>query len=498
MPDVKPARVRFAPSPTGSLHIGGARTALYNYLLARQTGGRFILRIEDTDQTRFVPGATEQVMAGLRWLGLQWDEGPDVGGPHGPYIQSQRADIHRAHAGQLVEAGAAYYCFCTKERLDALRREQQILKRQPRYDGHCRLVPPEEAKARQAAGEPCVVRFKVTEGAKTTVRDLLRGDITVDNASLDDFIILKSDGLSLYHLAAMVDDHLMGITHVIRGSEWLPSLPKHALLLRAFGWDEPAWVHLSVFLKPSGKGKLSKRESANLKAEEGHSVFVHDMQELGYMREAVLNWLALMGWSLDDKTDVLSLDEMIAGFSLDRLNPAPAAVNFDKLDHFNGLHIRGLPQAELARRLLPYFDGAGLKADEAALLRIVPIIQERIGTLDEAVDMAGFFFRPNVTPRREQLIPKGLDASSALAALLAARDRLAALPDLTHAATEAPMRALAEELKLKPGQLFGILRVALTGQPVSPPLFETIALLDRPVVFERIAAAEALLLGSEK
>ena len=490
---LKPARVRFAPSPTGTLHVAGARTALYNYLLAKQTGGQFILRIEDTDQTRFVPGAMEEQMNGLRWLGIHWDEGPDAGGPCAPYIQSQRADIYRAHAEQLVGMGKAYYCFCTKERLDALRREQQTLKRQSRYDGHCRDIPLDTAKARQAAGESCVVRFKVPESGKTTVHDLIRGDITVDNSTLDDFIILKSDGLSLYHLAAMVDDHLMGITHVLRGSEWIPSLPKHALILRAFGWEEPQWVHLSVFLKPSGKGKMSKRESADLKTEEGHSIFVRDMHELGYLPEAVLNWIVLMGWSLDDKTDILSLDQMISGFSLERLNPAPAAVNFDKLDHFNGVYIRALPQAELVKRIKPHFDQAGLKADEAALLRITPIIQGRIGTLDESVDMAGFFFRPTVEPTPESLIPKGMTASVALAALQKARTLLESLPDLNHPTTEPPMRALADELNLKPGQLFGILRVAITGQTVSPPLFETIALLEKSVVFERLAHAENLL-----
>lgn len=493
MPSLKPARVRFAPSPTGYLHIGGARTALYNYLLARQTGGQFILRVEDTDQTRLVADAREEQMNGLRWLGIQWDEGPDVGGPCGPYIQSQRADIHRAHAEQLVEAGKAYYCFCAKERLEALRREQLLLKRQPRYDGHCRDIPSSEAQARQAAGESCVVRFKMPPEGNTTARDLIRGDITIDNSTLDDFIILKSDGLSLYHLAAMVDDHLMGITHVIRSSEWIPSLPKHALILRAFGWEEPQWVHLSVFLRPSGKGKMSKRESSNLKAEEGHSIFVRDMHELGCLPEAVRNWIALMGWSLDDKTDVISLDEMIQGFSLERLNPAPAAVNFDKLDHFNGVYIRSLSPAELAKRLKPHFDRAGLKADEAALSRIAPLIQVRIATLDESVEMAGFFFRPDVSYDPTLLIPKGLDAARTVAALQKSKALLESLPDLNHPTTEPPMRALADELKLKPGQLFGILRVAITGQTVSPPLFETIALLEKSVVFERLVQAENLL-----
>jgi glutamyl-tRNA synthetase len=329
-----------------------------------------------------------------------------------------------------------------------------------------------------------VVRFKMPAEGKTIVHEALRGDIATDNSQIDDFIILKSDGSSLYHLAAMVDDHLMGITHVIRASEWLPSLPKHALIYRAFGWPEPVWVHLSVFLNPSGKGKMSKRDAG---------VTVREIHQQGYLPEAVLNWIVLMGWSLDDKTDVLTLDEMIKGFSIDRLNPAPAAVNFEKLDYFNGAHIRRLPPAELARRISPYFEQAGLAADEATLLKIVPLIQERIATLDQSVEMSGFFFRPEVRYAPAMLVPKGMEAGQARDALRRAIGLLQSLPDLSHGTTEPPMRALAEELKLKPGQLFGILRVAITGQAVSPPLFETIALMERETVMQRLAQAEALL-----
>ncbi len=493
MSNVIPARVRFAPSPTGYLHIGGARTALYNYLLAKQTGGQFILRIEDTDQARFVSDAIEEQKNSLRWLGIVWNEGPDVGGSYGPYVQSQRAEIHRQHAEQLIEEGKAYYCFCTKDRLDAVRREQQILKNQTRYDGHCRDIPLDEAKKRKASGESCVVRFKVPLDGKTTAHDEIRGDITVDNSTLDDFIILKSDGTSLYHLAAMVDDHLMGITHVIRGTEWLSSLPKHSLLIRAFNWQEPKWVHLSIFLKPSGKGKMSKRESANLKAEEGHSTFVRDMEELGYLPEAVLNWIVLMGWSLDDKTDLLTLEEMIDGFTLDRLNPSAAAVNFDKLDHFNGVYIRKLAPESFVKHIKPFFDRANINASEERLRHIAPLLQERMTTLDESVDLAAFFFRDNVTYDSAQLIPKGMTASAALAALQKTRTLFESLNNLNHSTTEPPMRQLATDLNLKPGQLFGILRIAITGQQVSPPLFQTIELLERKVVFERIEQAEKTL-----
>lgn len=475
MTDLKPVRVRFAPSPTGYLHIGGARTALYNYLLAQQTGGQFLLRIEDTDQTRFVPGTMEQLFADLRWLGLQWDEGPQVGGPNGPYIQSQRADIHRAHAEQLVNEGKAYFCFCTRERLAAMREEQQRNKQQSRYDGHCRNIPLAEAKARKAAGEPCAVRFKVSQEGTTTVRDLIRGEITVENSTLDDFIILKTDGLSLYHLAAMVDDHLMQITHVIRGEEWLPSLPRHALIYRAFGWPEPVWTHLSVFLKPNGKGKMSKRDIVA-----DHSILIKDLPALGYLPEAVLNWVALMGWSLDDKTDFFTLDDLIKGFSLERVNPKPAAVNFEKFDHFNGLHIRTLSPADLAARIQPFFTAQGIATTPGQLLAIVPLIQERLVTLDDGVERAGFFFQsaPPV-PKVADLLPKGLAPDVAFHALQLAQKIVTPASVQDPEALEQIMLDLATELNLPKGQLFTLLRGAYIGLTVTPPLFQTLQVLNQ-------------------
>lgn len=262
--NITPARVRFPPSPTGHMHLGSARTALYNYLLARQTGGQFILRIEDTDTKRFVPGAEEEIMNGLHWLGIDWDEGPDKGGPNGPYRQSERITIYQEYAKKLINSDQAFYCFCTPERLARVREDQQKRKEPPHYDGTCRKLSRAEAEARINSGEKHVIRFKTPRDGSTTVHDHLRGDITVENHNLDDYILVKSDGWALYHLAAMVDDHLMKITHVIRGSEWLPTFPLHGLIYRAFGWEEPVWVHLSIFLKPSGKGKMSKRESADL------------------------------------------------------------------------------------------------------------------------------------------------------------------------------------------------------------------------------------------
>jgi glutamyl-tRNA synthetase len=487
-----PARVRFAPSPTGRTHLGSGRTALYDYLLAQQTGGQFILRIEDTDRKRYVPGAEEELMDSLRWLGLEWDEGPDVGGPHAPYHQSQRKDIYLEYARQLIAQGDAYYCFCSPERLAELRREQEKRREPPRYDGLCRRIDPAEAQVRAAGGEPHVIRFKMPREGAITVTDRLRGDITVENKNLDDYIIVKSDGLALYHLAAMVDDHLMGVTHVIRGSEWLPTFPLHAHILRAFGWAEPEWVHLSVFLKPSGKGKMSKRDEADM-LKDGQSIYVADLQALGYLPEAVVNWIALMGWSYDDHTEFFTMPDLIEKFSLDRLNPSPAAINFSKLDHFNGLHIRSLAPADLAQRLKPFFERAGYTVEVDKLNRIAPIIQERITTLDEAVGIAGFFFEEEAQPDPQELVGKNMDAASSAEAARRAYAVLAELPEISPESAEGPMRQLADELGLKAGQLFGILRIAVTGQRVSPPLFETMAIVGKEQVLQRLEKAIELL-----
>jgi glutamyl-tRNA synthetase len=486
--ETRPVRVRFAPSPTGHLHLGGARTALYDYLLARQTGGQFILRIEDTDRKRFVEGAEEELMNGLRSLGIQWDEGPDIGGPYGPYRQSERKELYQKYAEQLIENGHAYYCFCSPERLELVHQEQQKRKEAPHYDGHCRNLPLEEARQRITNGEKHVVRFKTPKEGSTTARDVLRGDITVENRTLDDYILVKSDGFALYHLAAMVDDHEMKISHVIRGSEWLPTFPLHALICRAFGWQEPEWVHLSVFLRPSGKGKMSKRETADL-MKDGYSIFIKDLEGLGYLPEAVVNWISLMGWSYDDHTEFFYLNDLVEKFSLEKLNPSPAAINFTKLDHFNGLHIRTLSIDELAKRVRPFLVSAGLEVDDVKLIKIAPIIQERLATLDEVVELAGFFFRPEVTPKPEDLTAKGLTAAQTAEMGAKALAVLEGLTDISGAVAEPPMRELVEKIGLTPQQVFGFLRVAVTGQKISPPLFESMDIIGREVVLSRIKQA---------
>lgn len=483
-PDPKPVRVRFAPSPTGRMHLGSARTALYNYLLARRTGGTFILRIEDTDRKRYVPGAEQELIDGLRWLGIEYDEGPDLGGPNGPYRQSERGEIYHRHAWELVEKGCAFPCFCTPERLEKVRQEQMKNKQNPRYDGACRALDPGEARRRAQAGEKHVIRFRMpVEGAITT-RDLLRGETVTENRALDDSVLLKSDGLPTYHLAAMVDDHLMGITHVIRGSEWLPSLPLHAHVLRAFGWDEPVFIHLSVFLKPSGKGKMSKREAAEA-IKDGHSIFVGDLKDLGYIPAGVLNWIVLMGWGVAED-DVMPPDEMIRRFDVRSLTPSPAAINFAKLDHFNGTHIRLLPTPDLAALIRPYFLQAGLSVDEAVLLRVTPLIRERLVTLDDCLPFAAWFFRETVEPQPADLVGKGLTAAHSAEIARQALEVLAALPDLSPGTAEPPLRLLVERLGLGPNQVFGILRAAVTGQTVSPPLFESMEIVGKEKVLARL------------
>lgn len=483
-----PVRVRFAPSPTGRMHLGGGRTALYNYLLRQKLGGTFILRIEDTDVKRLVPGAEEEIMRSLHWLGIDWDEGPDKGGPNGPYRQSQRKEIYLEHARQLVEKGHAYYCFCTPERLEKVRQQQLKAKQTPRYDGTCRNLDPDEAARRVRNGERHVIRFKTPLEGTVVAHDFLRGDILTDNRNLDDYIIVKSDGLALYHLAAMVDDHLMGITHVFRGAEWLPTFPLHVQIIRAFGWQEPIWVHLSVFLKPSGKGKMSKREAADL-MKDGYSIFIGDLEALGYLPEAVVNWIALMGWSYNDRDEFFSLSELIERFSIERLNPSPAAINFSKLDHFNGLHIRRLAPSDLARRIKPFFDAVKCCADLETLEKIAPIIQERIVTLDDAPRVAGFFFEDEVHPQTAELMGKNMTPAASVAALRRALAVLESLPEITLASAEPPMRQLAEELGLEAGQLFGMLRVAVTGQKVSPPLFQSMEIIGREKVLQRVRRA---------
>ena len=489
MPDKNiPVRVRFAPSPTGHMHLGSARTALYDYLIAKRTGGKFILRIEDTDRKRFMEGTEEELIEGMHWLGIEWDEGPDKGGDFGPYRQSERKEIYLEHGRKLIEKGMAYYCFCSAERLEKVKQQKQANKELPHYDGTCRAIDLGLAEQKVKNGEPHVIRFKSPQVGTTIINDLIRGEIVIENRNLDDFIMIKSDGWALYHLAATVDDHLMNITHVIRGSEWLSTFPLHSLIYRAFGWEEPVWVHLSVFLKPSGKGKMSKRDAADL-IKDGHSIFIKDLQGLGYTPEGVVNWIALMGWSFDDRTEFFTLDDLIEKFTLDRLNPSPAAINFTKLDYFNKEHIKSLSSAELAKRIKPFFIERAYRVDDSTLEKIAPIIRERITTLDDAVDISCFFFKNDLIYEVEHLRIEGL---SILETVMIGEDilkKLSVLIDMSIGPAEFAMQSLLEKLHLTPRQVFTFIREAISAQRVTPPLFESMAILGKDEVIQRITKA---------
>jgi glutamyl-tRNA synthetase len=490
--DIQPVRVRFAPSPTGHTHLASGRTALYNYLLAKQTGGQFILRIEDTDQKRFVPGAEQELIDSLHWLGINWEEGPGVGGPNGPYYQTQRKEIYLDYARKLIDRGHAYYCFCSPERLAQVRKGQLSRKENPRYDGLCRRLDPGEALQRVKAGESNVIRFKVPETGLVTGHDLLRGDITVENTAVDDHVIVRSDGNALYHLAAMVDDHLMGITHVLRGSEWLSTFPLHIHIIRAFGWQEPVWVHLSLFLKPTGKGKLSKRDTDQLILD-GYSIFIKDLEELGFIPEGVINWIALIGWSFDDHTEFFTMQDLIEKFSLEHLNPSPAAINFTKFDYFNGLHIRALTQDDLAHRLEPFIIKAGYQLDRRKLYEAIPIIQPRLVTLDDIIPVAGFLFKDNIQLNPADMVGDNLTGAQSAGIAREIYELLKGLPDLSQGTAEQPLRKFAEQKGLKAGQVFGIIRNAVAGQKNSPPIFECMQIIGREKVLERLRSAAEIL-----
>ncbi len=495
----RPVRVRIAPSPTGPFHAGSARTALYNWLFARHYGGVFIVRIEDTDRTRYRPEAEADILEGLRWLGLQWDEGPQVGGPHGPYVQSQRAEMHRHYAYQLVTDGHAYKCFCTPERLEQLRRRQKARGETVGYDRHCRDLSADEVAARERAGLPYVIRLKMPVSGTTVVSDRIRGDIHFENALLEDAVLLKSDGFPTYHLANVVDDHLMEVSHIMRGDEWVPSTPMHVVLYGAFGWELPVFAHLPIILSPTGRGKMSKRRITGADGKV-YPVMVREFRQAGYLPEAMINGLARTGWAYDDHTELFTRQELVEKFTLEAVSSAPAAFSYDRLLWLNGVYIRQLAADDLAGRCLPFLQEAGLvsspptPAEEERLRRVVPLLRERIHTLRDIIEVGAYFFSREVSyPEPALLIGKNLDAAATRQGLDQARQRLAALPTWDEATMEPALRALAAELGWKAGQLFMPIRVAVTGQTTSPGLFETLYALGRDLSLERLDRAVSTL-----
>ncbi|MDE6350230.1 MAG: glutamate--tRNA ligase [Treponemataceae bacterium] len=519
-------RVRYAPSPTGLQHIGGVRTALFNYLFARSRGGKFILRLEDTDRTRFDEAYVRNLYDTMSWLGIDWDEGGEKGGEFGPYVQSERFDLYKKYAQELVDKGEAYYCFCDAERLERIRKIQTENKMAPGYDRNCRHLTADEIAANLAAGKPYVIRLKVPMDGETKFHDHLLGDIVWKNEDISpDPVLLKSDGFPTYHLANVVDDHLMRVTHVMRAQEWIPSTPLHVQMYRAFGWQHPAFCHLPMVNGADGK-KLSKRHG---------STSLNEFRARGYLPQAIVNYVALLGCSYEEGKEFYTLDELARHFSLEHLNKAPAVFDYKKLEFYNGNYIRQLTAEELYHKTLPFITGTGdatlginpenpqpkpnvgpqfsgvalgddgepYCVDESmrmtsaevkqTLMGLMPLIQERLKFLTEAAEMVRFMFTEPAVPPAEQLVPKKLDAAKTKDVLERAKAFVAVIFERGHEEAEAFAKTEAESLGVKLGDFMMPIRMAVTGSRVSPPLIGSIAVLGREKALARIARAVATL-----
>jgi glutamyl-tRNA synthetase len=480
----KSVRTRFAPSPTGYPHVGNMRTALFAWLFARHSGGSFIIRIEDTDVARKVEGAVGAILDGLRWLGLDWDEGPEVGGKYGPYFQSERLELYREAAESLIAQGDAYKCYCSPERLAEMRAEQARRKQPPGYDRRCRNLSLEERAKKEAEGITPVVRFKMPLEGQTRFNDLIWGDVAFENSTLDDLVLLKSDGYPTYHLANVVDDHRMEISHVLRAEEWLSSTPRHVLMYNAFGYEPPLYAHLPMLLG-ADRSKLSKRHGA---------VSITEFEEQGYLPKAMVNFLALLGWSLDDKTELLSRQELIDNFSLERVSRTAAVFNRDKLNWMNGVYIRSLGLEEFTRWALPFWERdlppeVKRPLSVGYIKQIVPLVQERAKTLAEVPELTQFFFVDELDYEADLLVGKNMTRESTAQAVEVVWQRLRQLETFDTESLEAVLRPLAVELGVKTGQLFGVLRIATTGRTAAPPLFQTMAVLGKERCLKRIETA---------
>jgi len=482
-----PVRLRIAPSPTGDPHIGTAYIALFDMAYARRHGGQFILRIEDTDRTRYVDTSEQMIFELLRWLGIVWDEGPDLGGPYGPYRQSERLAIYREHAEDLIETNHGYRCWCSPERLERNRREMQARGEPPKYDRFCLGKSEEERRARGETTERPVVRMLVPDDGVTAFDDMIRGRIEFENRLIDDQVILKSDGFPTYHLAVVVDDHEMRISHVTRGEEWISSTPKHVLLYQWLGWEPPKFAHFPL-LRNENRSKISKRKNP--------WATLSWFRENGFLPEAVLNFLALMGWSMPDGREVFSLSEFVENVTFDRISPTGPIFDLNKLDWLNGHYIRQMPLAELADRLRPFLARAGIDASDPPLERVLPLIHERLKRLAEAPELLGFLYTDAAEYDAALLVPKGLDRETTVSLLASAEGIVREIPNFEHTALEAALRQLAADRSVKTGQLFMALRVASTFSTVSPPLFETMEALGRDRTVRRLADARGRLSGA--
>ena len=512
-------RVRYAPSPTGMQHIGGVRTALFNYLFARSKGGKFILRLEDTDRTRYAEEYVKNLYDTMSWLGIDWDEGGDKGGEYGPYVQSERFDLYKKYAEELVAKGEAYYCFCDAERLERIRKIQTENKMAPGYDRNCRHLTPEEVKANLDAGKPYVIRLKVPLEGETKFHDHLLGDIIWKNEDISpDPVLLKSDGFPTYHLANIVDDHFMKVSHVMRAQEWIPSTPLHVQMYRAFGWEHPEFCHLPMVNGSDGK-KLSKRHG---------STSLNEFRARGYLPQAIINYVALLGCSYEEGKEFYTLEELAKAFKLEHLNKAPAVFDYKKLEYYNGNYIRMLSDEDLYKWTLPFITGTGDAALEinpenpqpkpkvgpeysgvalgddgepvcvdkamnmssadvkAALMKLMPLIKERLKYLTDAAEMVHFLFTEPAVPPKEEIIPKRLDEAKTKEVLLKAKDFVSQIFGMSHEDAEELGRKMSEEAGVKMGDFMMPIRMAVTGSRVSPPLIGSILILGKDEAIARI------------
>ncbi|MEI6478419.1 MAG: glutamate--tRNA ligase [bacterium] len=499
-------RLRYAPSPTGELHLGSLRTIIFNILFAAQTpGGFFLIRVEDTDQARAVEGSAKRQLEALRWMGIEPDEGVCLDaagnliekGEFGPYTQSMRLDIYGKYADQLLEAGSAYRCFCTSERLEQMRAEQQAAHLPPRYDRRCRSLSKEESEKR-AHNEPFVIRMAIPDEGTVGFTDIIRGEISFQCADLDDQILMKTDGFPTYHLAVVVDDHLMNITHILRGEEWLPSTPKHLLLYKAFGWQEPLYAHVPVILGPDGKHKLSKRDG---------DVAVINYRDKGYLPEALFNALAFVGWSPGTEEEFLTREQLTEKFKLEKAQKSAAVFSFERLDYVNGWYIRQLSLAKVVEHMLPWLVGEALLekgangyrftselaiegAVEPYLETVARAVQERLKHFDETVEAAGFFFRrPEFSPESVQIVvPKKGELGTTVKILESAIEFLKGIPQWTVEVIEERLHEFILEGEYKNGEVLWPIRASLTGAAGSPGAFEMLAILGKEESLARLHA----------
>ena len=477
-------RVRFAPSPTGNLHIGGARTALFNWLFARHNGGSFILRIDDTDLARSTEESTRGILSALRWLGIDWDEGPVVGGPYGPYFQSQRLDIYKEMAQKMIDQGKAFYCYCTPEELAQRRKEAMASGKAPKYDGRCRELSLQERKRKEAEGCKPAIRLRIPDSGETVVNALFRGDVVFSNDVLDDFIIIKSNGMPVYNFACVVDDALMRISHIIRAEEHLSNTPRQVLVYQALGYQLPVFAHVSMILAPD-RSKLSKRHGATS---------VEEFRDSGYLPEALVNYLALLGWAPEGEDEIFSLPELVNQFILDRVGKTAAIYDIKKLTWMNGHYLNQEDLDLIVELVIPYFQRKNLISEDPSqkemdyLRKVVEAVRTRVKTLAEVADAAEYFYVDDFS-YDEKGVRKHFRKENAAEYLAKAKERLAALSDFTLETTEAAYRELSEELGIKAGEIIHPTRLAISGRTMGPGLFDIMVILGKEKTLERMERA---------